>query len=216
MPSFGVGFRRSLVITPLDQERAAQLNRIERLLVWRSTGERKRGLQLVTTFFLMRRTRHERQDRPHGQLQNELVSSAVSLRESVTRATAEGKTCAESDRISGRLADPKVFPPNPTANQPFSIADALLVHIPKDSKPGTYDILFGIELLSPEGYVVSKSVLAWPVGPQFAPDFGWSPALDVAGQSAGQYTIVSLLTLLPPEGRPIQLDAKSTTLTIAS
>jgi hypothetical protein len=150
-------------------------------------------------------------------LQNELLSSAASLRELVKRAMAERKTYAASDRISGSLNGPVAFPPNPKANQPFSIADALQVHIPKDSKPGTYDILFGIDLLSPGGDVVSKCVLVWPVAPQAGPDFGWSPtAQDVPGQSAGQYTIVSLLTLLPPEGRPIQLDAKSTTLTIAS
>ncbi len=150
-------------------------------------------------------------------LQNELVSSAAPLRDLVERAKAAGKTYAATDRIGGSLHGPVAFPPNPTANQSFSIADALQVHIPKDSTPGTYDILFGIDLLSPGGDVVSKFVLVWPVAPEFGPDFGWSPtAQDVPGQSAGRYTVVSLLTLLPPEGQPIQLDAKSTTLTIAS
>jgi hypothetical protein len=149
-------------------------------------------------------------------LQSELLSSAAPLRELVKRAKAAGKTYAATDRIGGSLHGPVAFPPSPKANQPFSIADALQVHIPKDSKPGTYDILFGIDLLSPAGDVVSKAVLVWPVAPQFGPDFGWSPtAQDVPGQSAGQYTIVSLLTLIPPEGQPIQLDAKSATLTIA-
>src|SRR5262245_4180468 len=147
-------------------------------------------------------------------LQNELVSSAAPLRGMVERAKAVGRTYAATDGISGHLLDPVAFPANPRANQPFSIADALQVHIPKDSTPGTYDIIFGINLLSPAGDVVSRSVLVWPVTPEFGPDFGWSPtAQDVPGQSAGRYTIVSLLTLLPPDGQPIQLNAKSTTLT---
>jgi len=149
-------------------------------------------------------------------LQNDLISSAASLHELLKQAKAERKSYAASDPISGSLHGPVAFPPNPKANRPFSIADALQVHIPKDSKPGTYDILFGIDFLSPAGEVVSKSVLVWPVTPQFGPDFGWSPtSQDVPGQSAGQYTIVSLLTLLPPDGKPIQLDAESTTLTVA-
>src|SRR5215510_12995994 len=106
------------------------------------------------------------------ELQNALVSSAVPLRDMVGRAK---KTYAATDRINGHLLDPVAFPPNPRANQPFSIADALLVHIPKDSTQGTYDIIFGINLLSSVGDVVSKSVLVWPVSPNFGPDFGWSP-----------------------------------------
>jgi hypothetical protein len=150
-------------------------------------------------------------------LQNELVSSAAPLRDLVKGAKAAGKTYAANDPIGGSLHGPVTFPPNPTANQPFSMADALQVHIPRDSTPGTYDILFGIDLLSPGGDVVSKAVLVWPVAPEFGPEFGWAPtAQDVPGQSAGRYTIVSLLTLQPPEGQPIQLDAKSMTLTIAS
>jgi len=150
-------------------------------------------------------------------LQNELISSAASLRELVRRAEAERRSSAGPDRISGRLSGPVAFPSNPKADQAFSIADALYVHIPKDSKPGTYDILFGIDLLSPGGDVVAKSVLVWPVGPQFGTEFTWSPtAQNVTGQKAGPYTIVSLLTLIPPEGQPIQLDAKSNTLTIES
>src|SRR5262245_18559626 len=150
-------------------------------------------------------------------LQSELVSSAAPLRELVKRAKAAGKAYAATDRIGGSLHRPVAFPPNPRANQPCSIADALQVHIPKDSKPGTYDILFGIDLLSPAGDVLTKAVLVWPVAPQFGPDFGWAPtAQDVPGQRAGQYTIVSLLTLLPPDGQPSQLEAKSTTLTVAS
>lgn len=150
-------------------------------------------------------------------LRDELVSSAAPLRDLVERAKAAGKNYAAPDNISGRLHGPVAFPPNPGANQPISIADALQVHIPKDSTPGTYDIIFGINLLSPGGDVVSKSVLVWPVAPEFGPDFGWAPtAQDVPGQTAGRYTIVSLLTLLPPQGQPIQLDAKSTTLTVAA
>src|SRR5262249_52283603 len=149
--------------------------------------------------------------------QNELASSAVWLRDLVERAKAGGRAYAATDRLSGRLHGPVAFPANPQATQPLSIADALQVHIPRDSTPGTYDILFGINLLSPGGDVVSKSVLVWPVAPEFGPDFGWAPtATDVPGQSAGRYTIVSLLTVLPPEGQPVQLDAKSATLTIAS
>jgi hypothetical protein len=153
-------------------------------------------------------------------LQSELVSSAGPLRELAKRAKAAGKTYEATDRISGSLHGPVSFPPNPKANQPFSIADALQVHIPKNTKPGTYDILFGLDLLSSAGDVVSKSVVVWPViwpvTPESGEDFGFAPnARDVPGQSASQYTIVSLLTLLPPEGQPIQLDAKSATLTIA-
>jgi hypothetical protein len=150
-------------------------------------------------------------------LQHELVSYAARLRDLVERAKAPGKTHAATDHIGGSLFGPEAYPTNPKAKQPFSILDALLVHIPKDSEPGTYDILFGIALLSSAGDVVSKSVLVCPVAPQFGPEFGWSPtAQDVPGQSAGQYTIVSLLTLIPSGGQPMQLDAKSTTLTIAS
>jgi hypothetical protein len=150
-------------------------------------------------------------------LQNELASSAARLRDLVERAKAGEKAYAATDPISGRLHGPVAFPANPRATQPLSIADALQVHIPRDSTPGTYDILFGINLLSPAGDVVSKSMLVWPVAPEFGPVFGWAPtAQDVPGQSAGRYTIVSLLALLPPEGQPIQLDAKSAALTITS
>lgn len=149
-------------------------------------------------------------------LHNELVRAAGPLRELAKRALAKMKTYLDTDSIDGCLHGPVSFPHDPKANRPFSVADALYVHIPKDSKPGYYDILFGIDLLSPAGDVVAKSVLVWPVGPQFGTDFGWAPtALDVPGQSPGDYTIVALLTLLPPGGQPIQLDAKSAPLTIA-
>ena len=150
-------------------------------------------------------------------LQKELLNSAGQLRELGERARGAKKAFGAGEPISGRLNGPVAFPPNPRAGQPFAVADALQVHIPKDSKPGTYGILFAIALLSPSGDVVAKSMLNWPVEPQFGPDFGWAPtALEVPGQSAGQYTVVSLLTLLPPEGQPIHLDAKSASLTIGS
>jgi hypothetical protein len=149
-------------------------------------------------------------------LRNELLGSAGQLRELVQRARG-AKKAKGAGPISGRLHGPVAFPPNPGAGQPFAVADALQVHMPKDSKPGTYGILFAIALLSPSGKVVAKSMVNWPVEPQVGPDFGWAPtALEVPGQSAGQYTVVSLLTLLPPEAQPIHLDAESATLTISS
>jgi hypothetical protein len=149
-------------------------------------------------------------------LQNELVSSVAQLRELGQRARAAKQAYGKAEPISGRLNGPVAFPSNPTAGQPFAVADALQVHIPKDSKPGTYDILFAIALLSPSGKVVARSMLNWPVEPQFGPDFGWAPtALEVPGQIAGEYTIVSLLTLLPPGDQPMKLDAKPAALTIA-
>src|SRR5262245_41700302 len=129
-------------------------------------------------------------------LRNELLGSAAQLRDLVQRAGGAKKVSKPGECISGQLSGPVSFPPNPRAGRPFAVADALQVHIPKDSKSGTYGILFAIALLSPSGDVVGKSVLNWPVEPQFGPDFGWAPtALEVPGQSAGQYTIVSLLTL---------------------
>jgi len=150
------------------------------------------------------------------ELQNELLSSGASLREMAERARAEKKAYEKRDAVGGRLNGPVAFPPTPTASQPFGVADALQVHIPTDSKPGVYHILFAIALLSPAGNVVAKSMLDWPVEPQFGPDFGWAPtALEVPGQAAGDHSIVSLLTLLPPGDQPMKLDAKSATLTIA-
>src|SRR5262245_27026601 len=99
-------------------------------------------------------------------LQSELITSAAPVRELIRRVEADRK---KADHISGGLHGPVAFPSNPKAGAPFSIADALHVHIPKDSKPGTYDILFGINLLSPDGSVVAKAVLVWPVAPQFGP-----------------------------------------------
>jgi hypothetical protein len=148
-------------------------------------------------------------------LQKELLSSAGQLRELVERAGRAKKVVGAGEPIGGRLNGPVALPPNPRADKPFAVADALQVHLPKDSQPGTYGILFVIALLSPSGNVTAKSILNWPVEPQHGPDFGWAPtALEVPGQSTGQYTVVSLLTLLPPEGQPIHLDAESATLTI--
>jgi hypothetical protein len=148
-------------------------------------------------------------------LQSELVSSAAPLRELIKRAKSTGKAFAATDQIGGSLQGPVSDPPNPRANQPFNFFDAFQVHIPIGSQPGTYAIQCGIALISAAGTNLSQAFLYWPVEPQSG-DFGPEAIGQyLPGQSAGQYTIASALTLIPPGGQPLQLDGKSATLTIA-
>jgi hypothetical protein len=152
---------------------------------------------------------------PIDKLHDELTKSFAQLRELSARArTSKPKV---SDAIGGMLVGPVSFPDDPQANSMFHVADAVRVHIPTDSPLGVYHILFGVAVLSPTGRVVARTMMNWPVEPRFGPDFGWAPtALEVPGQPAGDYVVVSLLTLVLPDNQSLKLDSKTSIVIISA